>query len=173
MSNYRQQLQDKYKSLQLTSPDELLECRPSEYVNLKLTLVDKRTKRNREELVSGLLSNVIKKQSSQEATLTLADVLDVKGKEKKLILIEGGPGMGKSTLAIKLCKCWADGEIFEEYDAVILLPLRDPEIQAARNVKNLLQILDEDLRDQLILCATCQAIHHIPQIWNKSYHHYT
>ena len=31
--------------------------------------------------------------------------------------------MGKSTLAIEICKCWADGELLEEYDAVILLPL--------------------------------------------------
>ena len=149
MSKYRQQLQDKYKFLQLTSPDELLECRPSEYVNLKLTLVDKRTKTSREELVSGLLSSVFRKQSSQEATLTLAGVLNVKDEEKKLILIEGGPGMGKSTLAIKMCKCWADGELLEEYDAVILLPLRDPEIQAAKSIKDFLLILDEELRDQV------------------------
>ena len=151
MSNYRQQLQKKYKSLQLTSPDELLECRPSEYVSLKLTLVDKRTKRNREELVSGLLDNVMRcsKHPSQEATLTLAGVLNVKDEEKKLILIEGGPGMGKSTLAIKMCKCWADCELLEEYDAVILLPLRDPEIQAAKSIKDFLLILDEELRDQV------------------------
>jgi len=149
MSNYRQQLRDKYKSLQLTSPDELLECRPSEYVTLKLTLIDKKTKRNREELVSGVLSNVVKKQSSQEATLTLTDVLDVKGGEKKLILIEGGPGMGKSTLAIKMCKCWADEELLEEYYAVILLPLRDPEIQAAKSIKDFLLILDEELKDRV------------------------
>ena len=151
MSNYRQQLQDKYKFLQLTSPDELLECRPSEYVNLKLTLVDKRTKRNRETLVSGLLDTVMRhsKHPSQQATLTLAGVLDVKDEKKKLILIEGGPGMGKSTLAIKMCKCWADGELLEEYDAVILLPLRDPEIQAATCIKDFLLILNEELKDQV------------------------
>ena len=149
MSNYRHELQDKYKHLQLSSADEILECKATEFITLKLTLVDKQKNTNREELVSGLLNNVVKKQSPQEATLTLADVVDVKGEEKRLILIEGGPGMGKSTLAIKMCKCWADGELLEEYDAVILLPLRDPEIQAAKDIKDFLLILDEDLRDQV------------------------
>ena len=153
MSNYRQQLQDKYKSLQLISPDELLQCRSSEYVNLKLTLIDKRTKRSREELVSGLLNSVMRsskhKQPSQESALTLADLLDVKQEEKKVILIEGGPGMGKSTLAIKMCKCWADGELLKEYDAVVLLSLRDTEIQAAKTIKDVLLIVDDELRDQV------------------------
>jgi len=100
--------------------------------------------------VSGLLSNVVKKPSSQEATLTLADVLDVKGEEKKLILIEGGPGMGKSMLAIMMCKCWADGEILDEYDAVILLPLRDPEIQTATCIGDLLLEENKRQREKLV-----------------------
>jgi len=139
--------------LQLISPDELLECRSSEYVNLKLTLIDKRTKRSREESVSGLLNNVMRsnkhKQSLQEGALTLADLLDVKREQKKVILIEGGPGMGKSTLAIKMCKCWADGELLKDYDAVVLLSLRDPEIQAAKSIKDVLLIVDDELRDQV------------------------
>ena len=85
--------------------------------------------------------------SSDTRPLTIADVLDVKEEENKVILIEGGPGMGKSTLAIKICKCWADDELLEEYDAVILLPLRDPEIQAAKTLKDLLLILDDELRE--------------------------
>ena len=149
---YRQQLCDKYKSLRLTSPDELLECRSSEYINLKLTLVNKRTMGYKEELLSGSMNDILRssKQSSQEATLTLADVLNVKEEEKKLVLIEGGPGMGKSTLAIKMCKCWADGKLFEEYDAVILLPLRDPEIQAATCIRDLLLVENKNQREKLI-----------------------
>ena len=140
-----------YNSLSLGSPEELLECKSSRYVNLLFTKFDKTLKRQREELVSGQLSNImmnnIPLSSSDTRPLTIADVLDVKEEENKVILIEGGPGMGKSTLAIKICKCWADGELLEEYDAVILLPLRDPEIQAAKTLKDLLLILDDKLRE--------------------------
>ena len=153
MSKYRQQLKDKYKLLSLCSPEELLECVSSHYVNLFLTKFDQKIKRNREELVSGQLNSIIMKgtqcSSPDSRSLTLADILDVKEDENKVILIEGGPGMGKSTLAIKICKCWADGELLEEYDAVILLPLRDPEIQAANNIDDLLLVENKNEREVL------------------------
>ena len=156
MSKYRQQLKYKYKSLSLSSPEEVLECRSSEYVNLFLTKFDEKSKTKKENLVSGYLNSILKNRSqlpwdnertmTGEKSLTFANILDVSEKNK-VILIEGGPGMGKSTLAIKICKCWADGELLEEYDAVILLPLRDPEIQAAKTLKDLLLILDDELRE--------------------------
>ena len=150
MSKYRQQLKSKYKKLSLSSPEELLECKSSRYVNLVLTKFDKKLKREREELVSGQLNDIMmnsSRLSSADTPLTLADVLNVKEEENKVILIEGGPGMGKSTLAIKICKCWADGNLLEKYDAVILLSLRDPEIQAAKSIKDLLLVLDDELRE--------------------------
>ena len=137
--------------MSLGSPEELLECKLSRYVNLLLAKFDKKLKREREELVSGQLDNIMMKNvplsSADTRPLTIADILNVNEEENKVVLIEGGPGMGKSTLAIKICKCWADGELLEEYDAVILLPLRDPEIQAAKTIKDLLLILDDELRE--------------------------
>ena len=153
MSKYRQQLKNKYNSLSLGSPEELLECKSSRYVNLLFTKFDKKLKREREELFSGQLNKIMTKiiplSSSDTRPLTIADVLDVKEEENKVILIEGGPGMGKSTLAIKICKCWADGELLEEYDAMILLPLRDPEIQAANNIGDLLLVENKNEREVL------------------------
>ena len=149
MSKYCQQLKKKYKKLSLSSPEELLECKSSHYVNLVLTKFDKKLKREREEMISGQLNNIMIKSSQSSSIaitpLTLTDALNIKEEENKVILIEGGPGMGKSTLAIKICKCWADGQLLEEYDAVILLPLRDPEIQAAKSIKDLLLVLDDEL----------------------------
>ena len=150
MSKYRQQLKSKYKKLSLSSPEELLKCKSPRYVNLMLKKFDKKSERWREELVSGQLNNIMMKSSrlsSADTPLTLADVLNIEEEENKVILIEGAPGMGKSTLAIKMCKCWANGELLEEYDAVILLPLRDPEIQAAKSIKDLLLVLDDELRE--------------------------
>ena len=156
MSKYRDHLKYKYKSLSLSSPEELLECSSSEYVNLFLTKFDNKTKRNEEHIVQGYLYSMLKNQQRSphdagEVTrpLTLVDVLNVKEEENKVILIEGGPGMGKSTLTIKVCKSWADGELLKEYDAVILLPLRDPEIQAANNIGDLLLVENKNDREAL------------------------
>ena len=159
MSKYRQQLKNKYNSLPLGSPEELLECKSSRYVNLLLAKFDKKLKREREELVSGQLNNIMMRNiplsSADTRPLIIADVLNVKEEKNKVILIEGGPGMGKSTLAIKICKCWADGELLEEYDAVILLPLRDPEIQAANNIGELLLV--ENRNERQVLCDEITA----------------
>ena len=103
--------------------------------------------------MSGQLNNIMKNiplSSSDTKPLTIGDILDVKEEENKVILIEGGPGMGKSTLAIKICKCWADDELLAEYDAVILLPLRDPEIQAANNIGDLLLVENKNEREMLL-----------------------
>ena len=158
MSKYHDYLKYKYKLLSLSSPEELLECRSSEYVNLFLTKFDNKTKRKKECLVSDYLNSILKNRHlpcdnqeniTDDRLLTLADVLNVKEEENKIILIEGGPGMGKSTLSIKMCKCWADGELLKEYDAVILLPLRDLEIQAASNIDDLLLVENKNEREAL------------------------
>ena len=147
MLKYRQQLQCKYKSLCLTSPEETLECKSSEYVSLLLTRFDEKLKTKEKNLVSGYFHNIIKTTTDKES-LTFADILKV-SEENKIILIEGRPGMGKSTLAIKICKCWVNDEILVEYDAVILLPLRRPEIQQANNIGDLLLVENKSERDAL------------------------
>ena len=99
MSKYHQQLKYKYKSLPLSSPEEILECRSSQYVNLFLTKFDRKSKIHKEQLVSGQLNSILKNRSwlpwdtddrLNDEPLTLADVLNVKEEENKVILIEGG-----------------------------------------------------------------------------------
>ena len=156
MLEYQKHLKLKYNSLSLSSPEELLECSSSEYVSLLLKRFNEQTQSSEERLISAPLNHLFsgsfhrnKRSKGEVESLTLADVLDVSGKKNKVILIEGGPGMGKSTLAIKICKSWANGELLQEYDAVILLPLRDPEIQEAKAIKDLLLTENEELRDEV------------------------
>ena len=43
---------------------------------------------------------------------------------RKLVLVEGAPGVGKTMLALKLCSDWAKGTALQEYDLVLLIQLR-------------------------------------------------
>ena len=68
----------------------------------------------------------------------LEDILRIDKKNRKVILIEGSPGSGKSTLSWNICQRWGAGELFQEYEVVILVQLRDPEVQVATTLSHLL-----------------------------------
>ena len=42
----------------------------------------------------------------------------------QLFLIEGNPGTGKTSLAYKVCKMWAEGKVLKSFSCVILVELR-------------------------------------------------
>ena len=81
MSSYQQYLKSKYKVLELTSPDEMLDCSSTEYVDSTLI---KNKQRQRIRHV----------QDGDGDGVTLSEALDVEEEEKKVISVEGGPGMG-------------------------------------------------------------------------------
>ena len=142
MTKYRQVLQSKYRSLELISIDEQLDCSSSKYVDLTLQKINRQGRTTSE--------------NRRGDDVTLSEALDVDREIKKVIVIKGGPGMGKSTLAINICKCWAEGSLLQTYKAVILLTLRDPEIQAAKNIGDLLLTegkLKENVLEEIVDCS--------------------
>ena len=55
----------------------------------------------------------------------------------KCILVEGAPGVGKSTFVWKLCRKWSKGKLLQQYRLVVLLRLRDKKVREAKNVSDL------------------------------------
>ena len=62
--------------------------------------------------------------------------------ERKVILIDGAPGSGKSTLTVHICQRWSRGELFHEFTIVILVQLRDPAVQSAQSIADLIPCPD-------------------------------
>ena len=55
------------------------------------------------------------------------------------ILIEGGPGIGKSTLVFQVCQEWAKGDLLQEFKLVLLILLREYRGMSLENgIKSLL-----------------------------------
>ena len=67
---------------------------------------------------------------------------------RKVILIEGAPGSGKSTLSLHICQEWGKGELFQQYDVVILVRLRDPHVQKAITLADLLPRVNKAMAEQ-------------------------
>ena len=61
------------------------------------------------------------------------------GKIPNFVLIEGHPGIGKTTLAKEICTEWAEGKLLNSDKLVLLLLLRDPNVQRIANAQQLIE----------------------------------
>ena len=57
---------------------------------------------------------------------------------RQLILVEGAPGVGKSTFAWEYCRRWERREIAQQYQLVLLLRLRDDRTSRAKTLRDLI-----------------------------------
>ena len=57
---------------------------------------------------------------------------------RRLILVEGAPGVGKSTFAWEYCRRWERGDIAQQYQLVLLIRLRDNGNGKAKTLKDLI-----------------------------------
>ena len=69
-------------------------------------------------------------------------------KAKTVILLEGAPGCGKSTLSAHISQQWGEGNMFNEFKYLILVRLREPAVQAATKLADLLPAPNEEIRRQ-------------------------
>ena len=68
----------------------------------------------------------------------IAKSISIPFDERNLILVEGAPGVGKSTFAREFCRRWERGEIAQQYQLVLLLRLRDGRISKAESLRDLI-----------------------------------
>ena len=61
-------------------------------------------------------------------------------KPPKRILIEGAPGIGKTVLVKEIAYRWANKELLQHIELMLLIYLRDPRLREIKSVKQLLQL---------------------------------
>ena len=71
-------------------------------------------------------------------------------------LVEGAPGIGKSTLALEFCKKWEKTQLFSEYKLFLMLQLRDKAIQQAKSPSDLFPSDDESLGQNVFKAVRIQ-----------------
>jgi hypothetical protein len=107
------------------------------YVTLSLIQEEEVHERNYEDEFDGLMIQYspVKKNSLQ---VTLDNILKLDQSHRKVILVEGTSGVGKTTLALHICHRWAEGLLFESYKYVILIQLQNSKVQTAQTLADIL-----------------------------------
>ena len=103
-----------------------------------------------EELVRLTLLGKVSDILYEKKPVELKDILQTDNAEHKVVLIEGAPGSGKSTLAWHVCQTWGSGELFQNYQSVVYVQLRDPMIQAARCIEDVIPAENRDQAKKVI-----------------------
>ena len=90
--------------------------------------------------------------------------------QRKVILLEGAPGCGKSTLSVYISQQWEKGQLFNEFKLVILIRLRDPAVKNAKDLADLLPCPDTTTAQQIaarMLKYKCQDLLFILDGWDE------
>ena len=95
--------------------------------------------RCRDEYIGYPLLGNIKQVLNKRKEISIEQILEpVKGQNKlRLVLMEGAPGIGKSTLALELCRKWEELSCMQQYSLVVLLRLREEKVQRISEVSQL------------------------------------
>ena len=125
-----------------------------EYINL--AIIDRKSKGLKSEydkiteaMVRHGNVDVIKEKKCPIDIDKIAANLPV-GALEKVILVEGAPGVGKSTFAWEFCRRWESGKIAQQYDLVLLLRLRDARISQAKTLKDLICHSSNDICEAVV-----------------------
>ena len=85
----------------------------------------------------------------EKSPIKLEEIFSKIEGERKVILIDGAPGSGKTSLTVHVCQRWSRGELFEEFTVVILVQLRDPTVQSAKSIADLLPSRDDQMAEEV------------------------
>ena len=105
-----------------------------EYINL--AVVDSHNT-PRDKYIGHTLQGNLKQVLKGRKHVSLEQILECNECQGKLVLVEGAPGIGKSTLAWELCRKWDTIPCMKRYNLVVLLRLREKEVQNITSVNQL------------------------------------
>ena len=124
----------------------------TKFINLAVISKEHITKEEADKFTKATLRGDVDQILRVKKPIEIEHVLTPdQGKRLKCVLVEGGPGVGKSTFSWELCKRWGEGQLFQEYSTVVLLRLRDESVQTATRLSDLFYYSDEEVQKQIVL----------------------
>ena len=136
---YFQQYLIKFYS-RIKDPEATWPPSPSKiFINLAVINREEISTEELHQFMLATLNNGVDIILDTKVPVEIEHLIDTKpGIEQQCVLVEGAPGVGKTTLSWELCKRWAKGNLFKQYSLILLLRLRDESVQSAKTLKDLI-----------------------------------
>ena len=89
-------------------------------------------------LLRGQVDEIVQMAGHKEISVNVEDILTPTDSSESLrVVIDGPPGIGKTTLCRKLLNMWYNGTLHQQYDLVLYCPLRNSKIATATTLTDL------------------------------------
>ena len=137
IARYCMYLKEVYKNSPIAPENKWPPTPGKEFITCTLALVYGSC---RDEYIGYTLQGNIKEVLKHRRSISIEQILE---------LMEGAPGIGKSTLAWELCRKWDTFPCMKHYSLVVLLRLREKEVQSITSVSQL--FCSYEARDKQLL----------------------
>ena len=136
-SRFISSMKGKYQERRINREKQWPPCHSDKLVRLELVEREKgegysaNTQRGRED------------KGIKRTPLAYGDLFKVESGKRRArkVLVEGDAGIGKTTLCIAVSEDWANGKLFQQFELVLLLPLRMKAVASAGSLPELLKVL--------------------------------
>ena len=147
---YTRDLKKMYTSRSPLQP--LSDSKPRPLLPFRLARIEKQSlsqsdmDRFTRESLRGDMDDVVYKKTAME----LGELgVTGDGSQPQVVLVEGAPGVGKTTFAWDQCRQWAEGKLLQAYSIVLLLPLRDSNIRQISSLPDLFRHTKREVREEV------------------------
>ena len=139
LTKYKKYLQAYYNARVLAPADKYLPTLHTPFINLAMISRGRHDRGERDEFTLKTLHGGVDQILESKSPINIEDLLSSgsNGKPVRFLLVEGPPGIGKSTFAWELCRRWDEIESLRDYHTVVLLKLREKWVLKATSLSDL------------------------------------